>query len=44
MIHRVGIRVNGSFVPGFDHDTADVFERTVEWIESAQLGCATSTS
>lgn len=25
-----GVQVNGSFVPGFDHDRIDVFERTVE--------------
>ncbi len=36
-----GIEVNGSFVFGFDHDRADVFERTVDWIEQARLACAT---
>ena len=36
-----GIQVNGSFVLGFDHDRIDVFEQTVEWIESNHLECAT---
>ena len=36
-----GIQVNGSFVLGFDHDRIDVFEQTVEWIESNRLECAT---
>jgi hypothetical protein len=33
VLHRNGIQVNGSFVLGFDHDRADVFERTATWIE-----------
>jgi radical SAM superfamily enzyme YgiQ (UPF0313 family) len=41
VLHRHGIQVNGSFVLGFDHDRADVFERTVEWIEANRLECAT---
>jgi radical SAM superfamily enzyme YgiQ (UPF0313 family) len=41
LLHRYGIQVNGSFVLGFDHDRADVFERTVEWIEANRLECAT---
>jgi len=41
IFHRYGIQVNGSFVLGFDHDTPDVFERTVEWIETNRLECAT---
>jgi radical SAM superfamily enzyme YgiQ (UPF0313 family) len=41
MLHDHGIQVNGSFVLGFDHDRADVFERTVAWIEAARLECAT---
>jgi radical SAM superfamily enzyme YgiQ (UPF0313 family) len=41
ILHRNGIQVNGSFVLGFDHDGPDVFERTVSWIESARLECAT---
>ncbi len=36
-----GIQVNGSFVFGFDHDTEDVFNRTVDWIEQHRLECAT---
>jgi radical SAM superfamily enzyme YgiQ (UPF0313 family) len=41
LLHDHGIQVNGSFVLGFDHDRADVFERTVAWIEDARLECAT---
>lgn len=41
LLHRYGIQVNGSFVLGFDHDTPDVFERTVRWIEANRLECAT---
>lgn len=41
LLHDHGIQVNGSFVLGFDHDGPDVFERTVEWIETNRLECAT---
>jgi radical SAM superfamily enzyme YgiQ (UPF0313 family) len=41
LLHRYGIQVNGSFVFGFDHDDAGVFQRTVQWIESNRLECAT---
>jgi radical SAM superfamily enzyme YgiQ (UPF0313 family) len=41
VFHDHGIQVNGSFVFGFDHDEPDVFHRTVEWIESNRLECAT---
>ena len=41
MLHDHGIQVNGSFVLGFDHDHADVFARTVDWIEANRLECAT---
>jgi len=41
LFHDHGIQVNGSFVLGFDHDHPDVFERTVEWVESNHLECAT---
>jgi radical SAM superfamily enzyme YgiQ (UPF0313 family) len=41
ILHDHGIQVNGSFVLGFDHDRADVFARTVAWIEAARLECAT---
>jgi radical SAM superfamily enzyme YgiQ (UPF0313 family) len=41
VLHRYSIQVNGSFVLGFDHDQPDVFERTVEWIETNRLECAT---
>jgi radical SAM superfamily enzyme YgiQ (UPF0313 family) len=41
LLHDHGIQVNGSFVLGFDHDDASVFERTAEWIERNRLECAT---
>ncbi len=41
IFHDNGIQVNGSFVLGFDHDRADVFPRTVQWIEENRLECAT---
>jgi radical SAM superfamily enzyme YgiQ (UPF0313 family) len=41
LFHRYGIQVNGSFVFGFDHDHADIFARTVRWIEDVRLECAT---
>jgi radical SAM superfamily enzyme YgiQ (UPF0313 family) len=41
LLHDHGIQVNGSFVLGFDHDRADVFDRTMDWIEENRLECAT---
>lgn len=41
ILHDHGIQVNGSFVLGFDHDRPDVFERTIAWVESSRLECAT---
>jgi radical SAM superfamily enzyme YgiQ (UPF0313 family) len=41
IFHDHGIQVNGSFVLGFDNDREDVFERTVAWIQSMRLECAT---
>jgi len=41
MFHDCGIQVNSSFVFGFDHDHADVFARTAEWIEENRLECST---
>jgi radical SAM superfamily enzyme YgiQ (UPF0313 family) len=41
ILHDHGIQVNGSFVLGFDHDRADVFSRTTDWIEEQRLECAT---
>ncbi|HEU4411988.1 MAG TPA: radical SAM protein [Polyangiaceae bacterium] len=41
VFHDHGIQVNGSFVLGFDHDGPDVFDRTVRWVESTRLECAT---
>ncbi|QQR72976.1 MAG: radical SAM protein [Holophagales bacterium] len=40
-LHDHGIQVNASFVFGFDDDRPDVFARTVEWIETHRLECAT---
>jgi len=39
--HDLGVMVNGSFVFGFDDDTPDVFDRTVEWGVSRSLETAT---
>ncbi len=41
VFHDHGIQVNGSFVLGFDHDERDVFQRTVDWVETNRLECAT---
>lgn len=41
LLHDNGIQVNGSFVLGFDHDRPDVFERTMDWVDSNRLECAT---
>ena len=41
LLHDHGIQVNGSFVLGFDHDEPDVFAKTVDWIETNRLECAT---
>lgn len=41
VLHDHGIQVNGSFVLGFDHDDAGVFERTADWVEQNGLECAT---
>ena len=41
IFHSQGIQVNASFVFGFDHDTPDVFEKTVKWIEENRLACST---
>jgi radical SAM superfamily enzyme YgiQ (UPF0313 family) len=41
ILHDHGIQVNGSFVLGFDHDRPDAFDRTVDWIETNRLECAT---
>ncbi|MDX1388320.1 MAG: radical SAM protein [Acidobacteriota bacterium] len=41
VLHDHGIAVNGSFVFGFDHDRADVFDRTADWVEANRLECAT---
>ena len=41
IFHEHGIQVNGSFVLGFDHDGPEVFEKTVDWVETNRLECAT---
>jgi radical SAM superfamily enzyme YgiQ (UPF0313 family) len=41
ILHDNGIQVNSSFVLGFDHDRADVFEKTVNWVEQNRIECAT---
>ena len=41
VFHDNGIQVNGSFVLGFDHDGAEVFDITLQWIEEVRLECAT---
>lgn len=41
IFHRNGVAVNSSFVLGFDHDTPDVFETTIKWIEENRLECST---
>ncbi len=41
VLHQYGIKVNGSFVFGFDDDDPGVFERTIGWIEKVGLECAT---
>lgn len=41
VFHDVGIQVNGGFVLGFDDDDKSIFDRTLEWIESNRLQCAT---
>ena len=39
--HEAGIMINGSFVFGFDHDDADVFDRTVEFTIENKILTAT---
>lgn len=41
ILHDHGIQVNGSFVLGFDGDSPEVFEGTIDWIEQQRLECAT---
>jgi radical SAM superfamily enzyme YgiQ (UPF0313 family) len=41
ILHDHGIRVNGSFVVGFDGDRRDVFTTLAQWINATRLGCAT---
>lgn len=41
VFHEHGIQVNGSFILGFDHDGPDVFDRTMDFIESVGMESAT---
>lgn len=41
IFHDLGIRVNGSFVVGFDGDGRDTFLTLAQWIEAQRLACAT---
>jgi radical SAM superfamily enzyme YgiQ (UPF0313 family) len=39
-MHDYGIHVHGAFIFGFDHDDANIFERTVEFVNDAKLDSA----
>lgn len=41
LLHDHGVQVNGSFVFGFDGDDPEVFDRTLDFIVSERLECAT---
>jgi radical SAM superfamily enzyme YgiQ (UPF0313 family) len=41
LLHDHGIQVNASFVFGFDHDQADVFDKTAAWLETNRVECGT---
>jgi len=41
IFHEHGIKVNGSFVVGFDGDRRDTFVSLAQWIEANRLDCAT---
>lgn len=41
IFHEHGIKVNGSFVVGFDGDRKDTFTSMAQWIEDQRLDCAT---
>jgi radical SAM superfamily enzyme YgiQ (UPF0313 family) len=41
IFHEHGIKVNGSFVVGFDGDGKDCFGALAQWIEANRLDCAT---
>lgn len=40
-LHQFGIKINGSFVFGFDMDDRDVFKNTVDWAVSNSITTAT---
>jgi radical SAM superfamily enzyme YgiQ (UPF0313 family) len=39
-IHRAGIRVQGSFIVGFDNDTPAVFQKQIDFIQSSGIAAA----
>jgi radical SAM superfamily enzyme YgiQ (UPF0313 family) len=41
LLHQNGIQVNSSFVLGFDHDGPEVFEKTIDWVETNRIECST---
>ena len=41
IFHEHGIKVNGSFIVGFDGDRKDTFTTMAHWIEANRLDCAT---
>ena len=41
IFHEHGIKVNGSFIVGFDGDRKDTFMTMAQWIEAHRLDCAT---
>ncbi len=41
LFHSYGISVNASFVFGFDHDTTEVFQTTIDWVEENRIASAT---
>lgn len=36
-LHNAGIRINGTFLFGTDHDRKDIFDRTVEFVDRAKI-------
>jgi radical SAM superfamily enzyme YgiQ (UPF0313 family) len=42
-LHKYGVKVNGSFIIGFDNDGPDVFEKTLKIIQEAEIDIPTFT-